>query len=609
MPGQRRPAAAGEQPEPVVEAGGDLLDRSASAAGRRPARSPAASRPAAGRSPPRPTSRRRAKPGRTAAARSASSRTAGMASACAAPRRGGRPSGATGHSASPVMPSGSRLVARMRSRGQRPAGRRPRRAAASTRCSQLSRTSSARRSASEDLDQPAAWRRAAGRRRRLDGAARPASERAEHGLRDLGGVGDRGQLDQPGRRRGPVGADGLVGQPGLARAAGADQRDQPARPAAACRAGSISSSRRRSWSAGPAGSDRARRAAAARGVRVGAEHRAGGSAAARATGRRRAPRRACAGSPRTRPAPRPAARGVQRAHQQAAQPLAQRMRPRAARSSATSSAWRPSRSSASTRSSAAAEPASRPAGRRAASANGRPAASASAGPAPQRERLAQQPRALAGIAAGSARRPSSRQPLEPVRVDGVAASTIEPVARRARTQHRRVRQRPAQPGHQGLQRVGARRRAAVRPRASATSASHGDDPPRLQREPGEQRPQPRATDLDGLAAGRHLQRPQDVHVHTSTVPPTAHETLICMRRGWTRTPTTPPAASLTFWTVPHHRRSRPSHLHEGTAALYADAGSWQAPIRTRRSRRPGSISASCSTPRRAHVRAGRGVTS
>ena len=99
VPGQRGPAAAGQQPEPVVEPGGDLGRPAASASGPRPARWPAACRPARGRSPP--PARRVVgvdlKPGRTAAARSASSRTAGKASACAgAASDGGRPSGATG---------------------------------------------------------------------------------------------------------------------------------------------------------------------------------------------------------------------------------------------------------------------------------------------------------------------------------------------------------------------------------------------------------------------------------------------------------------------------------------------------------------------------------
>ena len=122
VPGQRGPAAAGEQPEPVVEPGGHLGHRQRAHPGRgqldgqRHAVEPAADLHHRTDRVARPP----AKPGRTAAARSASSRTAGKASACSgAASGGGSPSGATGASASPVIASGSRLVARMRSCGQR----------------------------------------------------------------------------------------------------------------------------------------------------------------------------------------------------------------------------------------------------------------------------------------------------------------------------------------------------------------------------------------------------------------------------------------------------------------------------------------------------------
>ncbi len=84
------------------------------------------------------------KPERAAAARSFSSRTAAYAMACSASAsRGGRASGRTGHRASPVRPSGSRLVARMRSPGHSPSSRSASAAAAPIRCSQLSSTRSA----------------------------------------------------------------------------------------------------------------------------------------------------------------------------------------------------------------------------------------------------------------------------------------------------------------------------------------------------------------------------------------------------------------------------------------------------------------------------------
>ena len=84
---------------------------------------------------------------RTAPARSRSNRTAGEDSISPGPASpSGKASGPTGHSASPVMPSGSRLVARIRSRRHSPSTRSANFAAASITCSQLSRISSASRS-------------------------------------------------------------------------------------------------------------------------------------------------------------------------------------------------------------------------------------------------------------------------------------------------------------------------------------------------------------------------------------------------------------------------------------------------------------------------------
>ena len=84
---------------------------------------------------------------RTALARSRSSWTAGEDSISPGPASpSGRASGSTAHSASPVMPSGSLLVARMRSRWHSPSTRCANTAADSITCSQLSRISSASRS-------------------------------------------------------------------------------------------------------------------------------------------------------------------------------------------------------------------------------------------------------------------------------------------------------------------------------------------------------------------------------------------------------------------------------------------------------------------------------
>ncbi|RAO56730.1 Endochitinase [Micromonospora noduli] len=84
---------------------------------------------------------------RTATARSRSNRTAGEVSiSLGSASTSGRASGATGQSASPVMPSGSLLVARIRSRRHSPSSRSASTAADSITCSQLSRISSASRS-------------------------------------------------------------------------------------------------------------------------------------------------------------------------------------------------------------------------------------------------------------------------------------------------------------------------------------------------------------------------------------------------------------------------------------------------------------------------------
>ena len=117
----------------------------------------------------------------------------------ARPRRTGPPgawaAAATGHSASPVMPSGSRLVASTRSRGARASSSSTSTAAAPTRCSQLSRTSSSSRSA-ERLDETAGGvDPLPGGRFDQAGLAQP--ERADQRAGQLVRVGDRGQLGHP----------------------------------------------------------------------------------------------------------------------------------------------------------------------------------------------------------------------------------------------------------------------------------------------------------------------------------------------------------------------------------------------------------------------------
>ena len=120
------------------------LDGQRPAAGRRPARWPAAGRRARRRSARR-RRRRRVEPEagrrpRGPVGEQPDGRVAAAAPAERRPAAGG--SGGTGHSASPVIPSGSRLVARTRSSGQAREQPRPEPAAASITCSQLSRISS-----------------------------------------------------------------------------------------------------------------------------------------------------------------------------------------------------------------------------------------------------------------------------------------------------------------------------------------------------------------------------------------------------------------------------------------------------------------------------------
>ena len=140
MARQRGAAAAREQTECVVEPARDLLGATARGRAPRPARSRAGCSRAGGRSPP-PRSvfaELSANDGSVARARSTNSC---IASALA--------SGGTSHAVSLATPSASRLVARMVMRGQLRSSASTISADASTRCSQLSSTMSARASQSE----------------------------------------------------------------------------------------------------------------------------------------------------------------------------------------------------------------------------------------------------------------------------------------------------------------------------------------------------------------------------------------------------------------------------------------------------------------------------
>ena len=134
--------------------------------------------------------------------------------------------------------------------------------------------------------------------------------------------------------------------------------------------------------------------------------------------------------------------------------------------------------------------------------------------APERQRLGEQP-AAAGRVAVQLRRPASASRSNSVastsrRVDG------QPVAGRHRLD-RRARQRPAQPGDQRLQRVDLVGRRRVAPEVGDQGV-HADRPARLEREPGEQRTQPGAADLDrpAVVVG-HQEGPEDRYPHGSTL--------------------------------------------------------------------------------------------
>ena len=233
MAGQRGAAAAGEQPEPVGEPVGDLADRAAPGSAPRRARWRAAGRRGGGRSrrPAASVDSSRTSPERTAEARSTNSCTAAYDIASSSPTsHGGRPSGGRTQSDSPSTPSGSRLVASTRSSGHEARRSSTSRAVASSRCSQLSTTSrnGPALSVATSSEKSSVPRRASRVRSRTIASRR--SRAREEGGQHAALVADRRELDQ--RRAAPVGglprpAD-LGGQAGLAGAARADHRRQPA---------------------------------------------------------------------------------------------------------------------------------------------------------------------------------------------------------------------------------------------------------------------------------------------------------------------------------------------------------------------------------------------
>ena len=135
-----------------------------------------------------------------------------------------------GRAASPAIPSASRLVARMRRPGQARSRRSARRAQASTRCSQLSSTSS-RRLGPQGVGQRV--QRAAGPAPR----PAPARRRRAWGTRAGSESGASSTSQTPSGNSSRASAATCSGQAGLARAPRARERHQPRRrqqPAGAC---------------------------------------------------------------------------------------------------------------------------------------------------------------------------------------------------------------------------------------------------------------------------------------------------------------------------------------------------------------------------------------
>ena len=490
--------------------------------GPRPARWPAAARPAAGRSRrPAPASTRRATSSEpTAAARSTKQphrrRTPTASAGSTSRRRAGRAAGAT-QSDSPAMPSGSRLVASTRSAGQRRQQVGDQRGGGVEQVLAVVDDEQAARSARSVATRSASRRCRGALAGALEerwpraGRARPATP-AQTPLC----VAHRGQLDQPD-------AVGAVG-------AAATARPRPRWPAGSCR-------RRRDRPPSPAGCrsssrddppDSASRPTklVSRGAQVGARRRpeawapaassrssAGGARAARGRGRCRACRRGCSRS-RSYAASASAGRPVAaRARISCAGELARAAGWRGCRSSssATTSAARPRARSASTRSASGLEPllVEPGAARRrrtspsSASARARPRHSASASPqrGPGRRGVARRPagRGPGGPAAGTARRRRRR------------CATVEPVARCGLLDHGRVAQGAAQPGDQRLQgadRVGGRVVAPDR----VDELGARDDRAGVDGQPGDEPAQPRPGDVeDARPRAPRAGRDSDLH--------------------------------------------------------------------------------------------------
>ncbi len=134
---------------------------------------------------------------------------------------------------------------------------------------------------------------------------------------------------------------------------------------------------------------------------------------------------------------------------------------------------------------------------------------------PQRERLAEELPGAAGLAGAQRARALASQPLEAVGVD-VGGLEREPVAARRLGHERRVAQRPPQPRHERLQRMDFVGGHVLLPDRVDQPAER-DRASGVEREPHEQRLQPGPADLDRAVAVGDLERSQEPHAHPATL--------------------------------------------------------------------------------------------
>jgi hypothetical protein len=137
--------------------------------------------------------------------------------------------------------------------------------------------------------------------------------------------------------------------------------------------------------------------------------------------------------------------------------------------------------------------------------------------APQRERLAKDPRRDRRIAVPERSPAVRRQRVEAGRVD-VLRSDRQPITRSRLLDRGGLVERAPQPRDEGLQRVHLVRGRALAPDGS-NQGRRGDGPAGVESESHEHGPQARPGDLDGIpAVVANLERTEDPHLHAPTVP-------------------------------------------------------------------------------------------